>query len=346
MAFRSTGNALVDCRRIVGAFADGHFVALLEADRTPLIRKARAHAVQVISAKLQDLLHRALGAEEGTELAERLADRQLMTQFGGDVEEPTDEMERLILDLSDLIARLKDPCHTSLWKDRRMRIARRPFSGMPFFKEPLSRDRDTAWLRDAAAVVWVIVADKDLLEWVEEPFNDATVIDDADEEHQILVPTADGRGDITLLQYCRWRGLSRSSIYKLAERTRTVGGVRVPKDDAVPGLYVTPEGRAVVHLETYVRDVLDRREAPSVIVAADAVSAPATGRSADCAVSSQPAALVAAPQRITRSEELLRYLEATNAPDIERQRAELAPKIEAERKAEDFILFPLDLFND
>jgi hypothetical protein len=347
MAFRSTGNVLADCRRIAAAFTAGHFVALLETNRTQEVRKARAHAVQVISAKLQDLLHQALGAEDGAELSRRLADRQLLTQSGGDVEEPTDEMERLILDLSDLLARLKDPCHTSLWKDRRMRIARRPFSGMPLFKQPLTRDRDTPWVRDAASVVWVTVADKDLLEWVEEPFIDATVVDEAEEDHQILIPAPDGSGDITLLQYCRWRGLSRSVIYKLAERTRTVGSVRVPKDDVIPGLYVTAEGRAVVHLETYVRDRIDRRDAPSAIVATDAATAPPADdpSAAHPAVSLGPAR-PSTPERITRSEELLRYLEATNAPDIEQQRAELAPKIEAERKAQDFILFSIDFIND
>lgn len=321
---------------------------LSECARSKEVLADRARLVEIISATYQSLLAYAVGVT-GVLLLERLAARQRLVRFGVTFggEHP---IETLILDCSDMLAALKDPCHRSAKRQRRKRIARRPYSALPLFAEPLARDRGQRVL-DPTAAIWITVADRDLLEWVQEPYLFATFNDEAGNSHIILAPAPDAAGDITLRQFCLWYGLSRATEYKLGERKRSVSGERRIKEDPdVPGLHER-NGEVVVNLEAHVLVLIERRTtrwsraaaaaAPPVVRQPPAPQNEPVEVSSEVVEAGDPAEVEACSRQITPTEDMLAYLEMIDPANIDRHRRELLPKIEKERRDGEFILLAL-----
>jgi hypothetical protein len=255
---------------------------------------------------------------------------------------PSDEIEALVIDFSDLLARLKDPCHKSMWKHRRFGIARTPENAMPLFKIPLRRDHNAETLRRPESITWMVIADRDALEWVEAPFIDATFSSEAGDEYAFCAPAPNLAGDVPIRRFCRSLGLSRASEYHIRERRKSVGGARVVKEDSdIVGLYESHDGLAV-NLEAYALDVIERRTVRwSKLVPVLVKRAPESEEGDPNLLKPAPQAAFS-PQPVTPSEQMLEFLLATLAADSEAKSAELRReflgKIEEERKAGVFAL--------
>jgi len=346
IAVRRTGDPISDATFLLEQLQPV-VARFTECARSKEVLANRARLVEILSATYQSLLAYAVGTA-GLMLLERLASRQRLVRPGVSI---GDELlvETLILDFSDMLAALKDPCHRSVQRYRRNRIARRPYSALPLFTEPLASNRDERRFLDSRAVIWITVADRDQLEWVSQPYLFAAFRDESGNPHTILAPAPDTTGDITLRQYCLWHGLSRATEYKLGERKRSVSGERRTKDDPdVPGLHERTR-EIVVNLEAHLLVLIERRttrwsraaaSAPPVVRQLPAEPSEHVEVSPEV-LEGDPAEVDACSRQVTPTEDMLAYLEMIDAPNIERHRRELLPKIEQERRDGEFILLAL-----
>ena len=323
-----------DARAFMDRHADMLRSSLGTENRTVEQRQRRAHVFDVVSSLYAALFSKVMQRPDAFHLLQRLERRQRVMRAGMTAARPGDETEALMIELSDLLAMLKDPCHKSMWKHRRFGIARAPESAMPLFRLPLRRDLAAETLQSPESLTWMVVADRDALEWIEDPFMNATFSSEAGDEYTFCAPAPNRAGDVPIRRFCRSLGLSRASEYHIRERRKRVGGARVVKEDSdIVGLYESCDGLAV-NLEAYALDVIDRRTVRwSKLV-------PALVKKAE------DQNLLAAPPApispITPSEELLAFLLATEAADseakCEKLRREYIDEIEAERKAGMFVL--------
>ncbi len=328
-----SADAIADCRYLVAEHFETLRRSLCSGPRTVEQRARRAHAVEVVSSFYTRLVGQIMQRPDALLLLQRLEVRQITVRRGLQPPRPPDEIETLILDLSDLLALLKDPCHGSMLKHRRLGIARHPGSAMPYFRRPLSQDRDTGALRDPESVTWVVLADRDALEWVEDPFVDGTFKAESGDKYQIFMPAPDLRGDVPIRRFSRWLDLSRATEFRIRERKKQVGKTRVVKADSdFVGFYENSEGRKVVNLEAYVLDLIERRTPHCPTVPLVLIETAAEAAQAEAVAVPTP------PRQITRSEELLEHLEAEA---IENLRLEFLSVIEAERAAGEFIVLDL-----
>lgn len=322
---------------------------LTTAARSKEVLADRARLVEIISVTYQELLVHALGIP-GEMLFERLATRQRLVRPGVTIAAES-QIETIVLVFSDLLAALKDPGHRTAKSHRRTRIARRPYSALPLFAEPVARRRNSRQVRDTQSVILLTVVDRDLLEWVEEPYLFKTSNDDSGNPHSILAPAPNTTGDITLRQYCLWQGLSRATEYKIGERKRSGAGGRITKEDPdVPGLREGDRG-LVVNLEAHVLTLIERRTtrwskaaaaaAPKVLFEPRATGAETIELSAEAGDEDQLTEPETCSRQVTPTEDMLAYLEVIDRANIERHRLELLPKIEEERRNNEFIVLAL-----
>jgi hypothetical protein len=329
---------LADARTFLDRYADMLRSALGTENRTVKERQRRAHVFDVVSSLYTALFSKVMQRPDAFHLLQRLERRQRVMHAGMTAARPVGETEALMIELSDLLAILKDPCHNSMWKHRRFGIARAPESAMPLFRLPLRRDVAAETLQNPESLTWLVVADRDALEWVDDPFIDATFTSEAGDEYTFCAPAPNRAGDVPIRRFCRSLGLSRASEYHIRERRKRVGGARVVKEDSdIVGLYESCDG-LVVNLEAYALDIIDRRTVRwSKLVPEKKAPEPARGEDQN---------LLAAPPAptspITPSEELLAFLLAKEAADSEAEceklRREYIDEIEAERKAGIFVL--------
>jgi hypothetical protein len=189
----------------------------------------------------------------------------------------------------------------------------------------------------------MVVADRDALEWVEDPFIDATFSSEAGDEYTFCAPAPNLAGDVPIRRFCRSLGLSRASEYHIRERRKRVGGARVVKEDSdIVGLYESHDGLAV-NLEAYALDVIDRRTVrwSKLVPVAVKKAAEAEGEAEPGSLEA-PSTAASARQPMTPTEQMLQFLLAKLTADTEvkseKLRREYIDEIEAERKAGMFVL--------
>jgi hypothetical protein len=189
----------------------------------------------------------------------------------------------------------------------------------------------------------MVIADRDALEWVEDPFMEATFHSESGDEYALLAPAINLAGDVPIRRFCRSVGLSRSTEYHIRERRKKIGDARVVKEDSdIVGLYESDKG-LVVNLERYALDVIERRTVrwSKLVPVLLKKAAEAEGDGAPSSLE-PPSATASTPQPITPAEQMLEFLLATEAADSEgrseKLRREFLKKIEAERKAGMFVL--------
>lgn len=329
-------------RTFLERYADKLRISLCSENRTVEQRRWRAQAVEVVSSLYAPLLHDVIKGSGAIDLLRRLERRQRIVRAGVTIPQPADDIEALIIELSDLLAMLKDPCHKSMWKHRRLGVARMPESGMPLFRLPLRRDFAAETLQSPEGLTWIIIADRDALEWVEDPFMNATFTAESGNEYAIFAPATNLAGDVPIRRFCRSLGLSRAAEYRIRERSKRVGNVRVVKEDSdVVGLYESDEGLAV-NLEAHALDLIERRTVRwSKLVPVLVKKAEAEGEAeANSLNPASPAG--SSSQAITPAEQMLQYLlaklSADSAAKAEALRREYFHEIEAERTAGTFVL--------
>ena len=311
-------------------------------NRTVEQRQRRAHLFDVVSSLYAALFSKMVQRTDAFHLLQRLERRQRVMRAGMTAPRPSDETEELMIELSDMLAMLKDPCHKSMWKHRRFGIARAPESAMPLFRLPLRRDLAAETLQNPESLTWMVVADRDALEWVEDPFIDATFRSEAGDEYTFCAPAPNLAGDVPIRRFCRSLGLSRASEYHIRERRKRVGSARVVKEDSdIVGLYESHDGLAV-NLEAYALDVIDRRtvrwsKLVPVLVKKELEAEAGGPRSLEA-----PSTPASASEPMTPTEQLLQYLLAKLTADSEAEseklRRQYIDEIEAERKAGMFVL--------
>lgn len=331
-----------DARTFMDRHADMLRSSLGTENRTVEQRQRRAHVFDVVSSLYAALFSKVMQRPDAFHLLQRLERRQRVMRAGMTAPRPGDETEALMIELSDLLAMLKDPCHKSMWKHRRFGIARAPESAMPLFRLPLRRDLAAETLQSPESLTWMVVADRDALEWVEDPFIDATFSSEAGDEYTFCAPAPNLAGDVPIRRFCRSLGLSRASEYHIRERRKRVGGARVVKEDSdIVGLYESHDGLAV-NLEAYALDVIDRRTVRWSKLVPLAVK-----KAAEAEAEGEPGSLEAptaasARQPMTPTEQMLQFLLAKLTADTqaksEKLRREYIDEIEAERKAGMFVL--------
>lgn len=338
---------------------------LSTSDRTPVVRKLRAEMLAFLSAMYARVLAESFRLSDANLLLRRILERQIAVGVGAAFLPAPTGVEELLIRFSDLLAELKDPGQSAARKHRRRGIVRRPFSAMPLIRQPIVRARDSFRLRDPGIVTWVVVADVDTLEWVEEPYMDASYDDEAQETHTVFAPAPDARGNISIRSFCLWQGIPRATEYAIRERMARsrAGARRVKEDPDVPGLHELPGGGLVVTLEVYLKVMVERR---TICWSRSAEALRRNAAAIGSSVNTVPVAVLGtrnvtetslqhpggagetrpttfaepgltdAPP-VTPTEELLEHLMSLGLDDIERQRAELLPKIEEERRAKHFV---------
>lgn len=331
---------------------------LSASGRTPVVRKLRAEMLAFLSAMYVRVLAESFRISDANVLMRRIQERQMAVGVGLAFLPAPTAVEELLIRFSDLLAELKDPGQSAARKHRRRGIIRRAFSAMPLVRQPIAPTQDKLSLRDPRAVTWVVVADVDTLEWVEEPYMDASYDDEAEETHTVFAPAPDARGNVSIRSFCLWQGISRATEYAIRERVARSrsGARRIKEDPDIPGLHELPGGGLVVTLEVYLKVMVERRticwsrsadalrrSAAAIdtvvnvppVVALEARSIGAAAKEASLAAPAEPR--VNDVPQVTPTEELLQHLVSLGVHDIERQRAELLPKIEEERRARLFV---------
>lgn len=331
-------------RTFLERYADNLRLSLCSENRTVEQRRWRAQAVEVVSSLYAPLLHGVMKGSGAIDLLRRLESRQRIARAGVNISRPADDIDALIIDLSDLLAMLKDPCHKSMWKHRRLGLARMPESGMPLFRLPLHRDLAGETLQSPEGLTWIIIADRDALEWVEDPFMNATFTAESGNEYAIFAPATNLAGDVPIRRFCRSLGLSRAAEYRIRERSKRVGNVRVVKEDSdLVGLYESDEGLAV-NLEAHALDLIERRTVrwSSKLVPVLVKQAAEADGEAEAGSPNPASPAGSPPQPITPAEQMLQYLLAKLSADSEAKaealRREYFHEIEAERTAGTFVL--------
>jgi hypothetical protein len=338
-----SADAVGDTRTFMDRHADMLRSSLCNKNRTVEQRQRRAHAVEVVSSLYTSLLGQVMRRPDALLLLQRLELLHRIVRAGVNPPRPSDEIEALMIDLSDLLAMLKDPCHKSMWKHRRLGIARTPESAMPLFRQPLRRDRTAVTLQSPESLTWIVLADRDALEWVEDPFMEATFRSESGDEYAFFAPAPNLAGDVPIRRFCRSLDLSRATEYHIRERRKRVGAARVVKEDSdIVGLYESHDGLAV-NLEAYALDLIERRTVRwSKLVPVLVKKAAEAEAEGDPVSLKSPSPAASAPKPITPTEQMLEYLLAKLAADSETQseelRREYLEEIEAERRAGMFVL--------
>jgi hypothetical protein len=329
---------------------------LSASDRTPVVRKLRAEMFAFLSALYVRVLAESFRITDANVLLRRIQERQMAVGVGVAFLPAPTAVEELLIRFSDLLAELKDPGQSAARKHRRRGIVRRAFSAMPLVRQSFARTQDTFRFRDPDAVTWVVVADVDTLEWLEEPYMDASYEDEAEEPHTVFAPAPDARGNVSIRSFCLWQGIPRATEYAIRERVARSrsGARRIKEDPDIPGLHELPGGGLVVTLEVYLKVMVERRTVcwsrsaealrrsaatmDALVNTPPVVALEARSSSEDReALLDAPELRVSEPSQVTPTEELLQHLVSLGVHDIEQQRAELLPKIEEERKAMHFV---------
>ena len=156
---------ITDARTFMDRYAEMLRLSLGNENRTVEQRQRRAHVFGVVSSLYAPLFSKVMERPDAFPLLQRLERRQRIMRVGMTAPRPTDETEALMIELSDLLALLRDPCHKSMWKHRRFGIARAPERAMPLFRLSLRRDLAAENPLHSESTPRLVTPGRDALDW-------------------------------------------------------------------------------------------------------------------------------------------------------------------------------------